>query len=410
MKQLLLAGILLASNVFAQDWPQLLGPQRDGTYTGPLAKWRDAGPRSVWKTTIGSGWSAPVAAGERVIIFYREGNEEIIRCHNSATGKVLWKHAYVTQFRDRFGMNDGPRSTPAIDGEKVFAMGAGGHITALNLQDGRLLWKRHAANEFQAGLGFFGIGCSPLVHNGRVLLNIGGANGAGIIALNTSNGQLAWKTSNDETSYSSPIIATLAGKERALFFTRAGLEIVDPANGREFFKFAWRPKINASVNAATPLIHDDHVFISTSYDKGGALISFKGAAKPKPLWAKDGVMSNQYATSVLRDGYLYGFHGRADIGGCELRCVELKTAKVKWRFPGLRAGTVTLAGKELIILTDRGEILRGPASPEAFVPTARAQLMGATVRAYPALANGKLYARNDKQLICVSLTGPGPRE
>jgi len=93
-----------------------------------------------------------------------------------------------------------------------------------------------------------------------------------------------------------------------------------------------------------------------------------------------------------------------------LRCVELKTAKVKWRFPGLRAGTVTLAGKELIILTDRGEILRGPASPETFVPTARAQLMGATVRAYPALANGKLYARNDKQLICVSLTGPGPRE
>ena len=114
-------------------------------------------------------------------------------------------------------------------------------------------------------------------------------------------------------------------------------------------------------------------------------------------------MSNQYATCVLHDGHLYGFHGRADIGGCELRCVELKTGKMKWTHPGLRAGTVTLVGKELLVLTERGELLRAPAQPGAFRPTARAQLMGATVRAYPALANARLYARNGRQLVCAQV-------
>ena len=125
--------------------------------------------------------------------------------------------------------------------------------------------------------------------------------------------------------------------------------------------------------------------------------------RTETLWARDGIMSNQYATCILHEGHLYGFHGRADGGNCELRCVEMKTGKMKWSHPGLRSGTVILAGKELLILTERGELLRAPADPAAFRPTARAQILGFTVRAYPALANGLLIARDNKNLVCVDL-------
>ena len=403
MKHLLLL-LALSLPLMAEDWPQFLGPRRNGTYHGKdlAAQWPADGPKVLWKKKVGSGWSSAVTTGGRVVHFHRDGQQEVIECSDATSGKTLWKHTYAANYVDRFGKDNGPRATPTIIEGRVYTMGASGIVTALDFKSGKALWRVDTKKQYRSNLGFFGISCSPLVHGKHVLLNIGGENGAGIIALDINSGKLRWKTSTDNTSYSSPILATLEGKQQALFFTRAGLESVDPKTGRTLFTFPWRPTINASVNAATPIVSGNLVFISTSYGKGAALLAVKDN-RTETLWARDGIMSNQYATCILHEGHLYGFHGRADGGNCELRCVEMKTGKMKWSHPGLRSGTVILAGKELLIFTERGELLRAPADPAAFRPTARAQILGFTVRAYPALANGLLIARDNKNLVCVDL-------
>ena len=310
--------LALALPLAAEDWPQFLGPRRDGTCEAKnlAANWPAAGPQMLWKKNVGSGWSAPVVAKGRTVIFHREGGMEIVDCHDAATGKPIWTYKYACDFRDQFGKDDGPRGTPAIADGRVYTMGASGIVVATDLQSGEALWRLDTRAQYGADIGFFGLACSPLVHGKNLLINIGGKNNTGIIALDTASGKLRWRASADNTSYSSPTIAKLGGTKQALFFTRAGLESIDPATGKSLYKFPWRPAINASVNAATPLVSGNLVFISTSYSKGAALLAVKGG-QTETVWARDGVMSNQYATCVLHEGHLYGFHGRADIGGCE---------------------------------------------------------------------------------------------
>jgi outer membrane protein assembly factor BamB len=249
--------------------------------------------------------------------------------------------------------------------------------------------------------GFFGVACSPLVESNAVLVNIGGKNGAGIIALDKSTGKLLWKATDAEASYSSPTPATINGKRYVFFFNREGLAALNPADGKVYFEFPWRPGISASVNAATPLIMGDLIFLSTSYGRGATVLRFKESG-PEQLWAEDDVLSNHYATSVHKDGFLYGFDGRQE-SGPRLRCVELKTGKVRWTQEGLGAGTISLADGNLIVVTERGQIISAPATPDAFKATSRAQVMPFGVRAYPALANGYLYARAKTELFCFDL-------
>ena len=236
------------------------------------------------------------------------------------------------------------------------------------------------------------------------LLNIGGANGAGIVAFDKTSGKLLWKSTDDGASYSSPVAATLNGRRYAFFFTRRGLVALDPSNGREFFDFPWRPRIRASVSAATPLVIDDLVFLSASYQTGAVLLRVKEDHVEK-VWSADEVLSNHYATSVHHEGFLYGFDGRQEAGP-NLRCVELKTGKVRWSEDGFGAGTVTLAGRRLLVLRENGELILTPASPDGFKPVARAQILPQGVRAYPALAGGRLYARSKDTLVCVDLRKP----
>jgi len=197
------------------------------------------------------------------------------------------------------------------------------------------------------------------------------------------------------------VVATIGGARHALFFTRAGLVDLDPATGQVRFRFPWRSRSHASVNAATPLVVGNLIFLSASYETGATLLELEGN-KAKQLWTSDEALSNHYSTSVYRDGYLYGYHGRQEFGQ-SLRCIELKTGKVQWTSDGFGAGTITLADGRLLLLRENGELVVAPASPKGFQPGARAQILPATVRAYPAIADGWLYSRNEKTLVCVRL-------
>jgi outer membrane protein assembly factor BamB len=385
------------------DWPQLLGPARDGhsAETGLNWKWPKDGPKVLWKLDAGAGWAGPVVAGERLIFFQRVGDEEVVLCLDPATGKERWKHGYPTKYRDDFNFDDGPRATPTVAGAKVFTLGANGDLTALELASGKALWHRNLLEEYKAGKGFFGAACSPLVTGDRVLVNVGGKN-AGVVAFDAATGKELWKSTSDGASYSSPTAAELDGQKVAVFLTRAGLRVLDPATGKSLYDFAWKPRIEASVQAATPLVWKDEIFLTVSYATGAVLLKAK-KGELEEVWSGDKSLSSQYNTPVRVGEYLYGTHGRSDVGTAAMRCVEWKSGAVKWSEANFGVASVIAVDGGILALTEGGDLVRSDASPDGYKERARASILTKPVRAAPALANGRLFARDGKQLVCVSL-------
>jgi outer membrane protein assembly factor BamB len=394
---------LMTNHAQGEDWPQFLGPSRNGVYSGAEfgASWPKSGPPVVWKMDVGQGFSAPVVARGRIVLFHRMENRAIVESLDARTGRRVWLSEYPTNYRDDFGFDEGPRATPAIAGERIYTFGAEGVLQALDFSTGKRIWSVDTKQKFGADKGFFGAVCSPLVEGDRLLMNVGGPNGAGVAAFDAATGKVLWTATNDEAGYSAPVAVTIGGVRHALFFTRNALVDIDPATGKVRFTFPWRSRSHASVNAAAPVVAGNLVFLSASYGTGATVVQIDGSSV-KQLWASDDALSNHYSTSVYRDGYLYGYHGRQEFGQ-SLRCIELKTGKVQWNVDGFGAGTVTLAGDRLVLVRENGELVVAPASSKEFKPLARAQLLPATVRAYPALADGKLYVRNEHTLACFSL-------
>ena len=394
--------ILAGSTLGAQDWPHFLGPERDGHYLGPpLARtWSGGAPRELWSRPVGEGFAGPVVSGGRVLLFHRVRGREVLEALDARTGASIWRYDYPTAYRDDFGFDEGPRSAPVVSGGRVYTFGAQGQLHAVDLDTGAGVWSVDTRQRFRFRKAFFGAAGSPLVEDGRVIANVGGPND-GIVAFDAATGDVLWTVAGEEASYSSPVAATFGGGRHALFFTRDNLVSLDPVNGRERFRRAWRARIRASVNAATPLVVDDLVFVSAQYGTGAGVFRVAESGLDE-LWTADDAMSNHYATSVHRDGYLYGYHGRQEFGP-SLRAVALETGDVAWDVPRFGAGSILLADDLLVVMRESGELLLAEASPDAFVPVVRAQLLRGTVRAYPALADGRIYVRNGDTLLAVGL-------
>ena len=411
MRVLLLAAALLGAADQAlspmasarADWPQILGPNRNGIYTGPeiVASFPRSGPPPLWKRDVGAGFAGPSVAGDRLILFHRVNNRETVEAMDANTGKTIWTFDYATSYRDDFGFDEGPRAVPVIAGGRVFTHGADGMLHGIDFTSGKMLWSVDTRKVFEAPKGYFGVASSPVVDGARVLVNVGGTKG-GVVAFDAASGKTLWTATSDEPSYSAPIVADIGGQHTGVFFTRTGLVAVDPATGKVLYQYRWRARQAASVNAATPIVTGDRIFLSASYGTGAVLLQAANNAV-KPIWSGDESMSNHYSTSVLKDGYLYGFDGRQEFGQT-LRSVELATGKVMWNVDGFGAGTLLIAGDTLVIMRESGELALAPASPKAFRFNARAQLLKGVVRAYPALANGHYYVRNEHQLAAFDLT------
>jgi len=392
----------LGAQAIAADWPQILGPTRNGIYAGPALSeaWGTAGPRVVWRKQIGSGLSGPVVAQNRVILFHRVANTEVVEAMDAASGKTQWQYTYPTAYRDDFGFDEGPRAVPVVANGMVYTFGAEGQLHAVDLATGKKVWSEDTMRRFGVPKGFFGAAGSPIVEDGRVIANIGGKN-AGIVAFDAKTGKVLWTATEDAASYSSGISATIAGRRTAVFLTRHELIGLDPAAGQVRFQRPWRARQAASVNAATPIVNGDSIFVSAEYGPGAGVLRFDGS-KLTDVWSSDDVLSNHYATSVFSEGYLYGFHGRQEFGQ-SFRAVEFQTGKVRWSQDRFGAGSVTLAGNRLLIVRENGEMVLAAASPDGFKALTRAQILPATVRAYPAIADGMVYVRNDNTLVCLDL-------
>src|SRR5829696_7928841 len=205
--------------LLAADWPQHLGPDRDGhsAETGLLRAWPKGGPEVVWKRDVGTGWAGPAVAGDRLILFHRVGDEEVVECLDPATGAGRWKSAYRTAYIDEFEFDNGPRATPLIADGRVHTLGADGDLRAWDLATGKELWVRKVNKDYRVPKGFFGVATSPVLAGGKLLVNVG-AKGAGVVAFDPATGKEVWKAGDDGVSYSSPVLGKLGDQELAVFF------------------------------------------------------------------------------------------------------------------------------------------------------------------------------------------------
>lgn len=373
------------------DWPQFLGPTRNGIYPGTDVKW----PTQIaWTREVGHGFAGPVIAGGKVILFHRKGLREIVEAFDTQTGKPVWDFQYPTTYEDEFGFDDGPRSAPTVADGVVYAYGAQGMLHAIDLATGRKLWHADLQEWYGAKKGFFGTGCSPLVAGGRVHVIVGGKS-FGIGAFDAQTGKLKWGATRHDASYSSPVEAPFG----LVFFTRRGLVVTDKATGKVTYEMQWRSRGATSVNAASPVIDGNLVFVSASYGTGAAVLDFS-TNPPVKLWSNDDTLSAHYATPVLKDGWLYGLHGMAQTGQ-ELRAVEMKTGKVAWGMKTMGAGTVTLIGNDLLFLRDDGQMFRVRPNPKELEVLSNSKIADGKVRAYPAVGNGLICMRDTKTLTCV---------
>jgi outer membrane protein assembly factor BamB len=349
-----------------------------------------------------SSSTATPSPSDRVILFHRKGDEEVIECLSSERGASLWTHRYATSYRDSFGFDPGPRATPAAADGRVYTFGAEGKLTCVDLETGDRRWQIDTRAKFGASSGYFGAASSPLVDGGLVVVQVGGTDGAGVVAFDAKTGETRWRATNDEAGYASPVAADLHGKRSIVCLTRRALVGLDASDGRVLFDEYFRARIDASVNAATPLVLRDLVFVSASYRTGAALFRWDGT-RLASVWKRDEVLSNHYATSVLRDGHLYGFDGRQE-GGATLRCVSLEKGEVEWSSSSIPCGTVTLVGDRLLVLDETGVLTLAEASPKEFRSLGKIRILQGTARAHPAIASGRLYARSEHELVCVDLS------
>jgi outer membrane protein assembly factor BamB len=402
MLRALIVALVFACGALGEDWPQFLGPRRDGSYRGEISNaWPKEGPARTWQKDAGQGFAGPSVAQGKLFIFFRSGNEEKLDCLEAESGKVIWSAGYAATYRDSFGFDPGPRAVPTVADGRVFTYGADGIIRAAGVRTGAQLWSVDASEAFGSPKGWFGRACSPMVVGDLVLINVGGADGAGIVALDGSNGKLRWKASKDEASYSSPALAVFDGKTNALFVTRHEFVGLDPGDGKMFFQYAFGPTEDASVTAATPLVNGNMVFLSACYGAGSTVLRIDNE-KPVKVWKSDEAMLNHYATCVTRGDLIFGFDGRQEQRAA-FACIEWKTGKTLWRQGGFGSGSVLIAGDKLLMLLESGELVLAEASGAAYKELQRAQVLGSGGRAYPALADGFLYARDKGKLVRLDL-------
>jgi outer membrane protein assembly factor BamB len=399
--------LLLAITAHAGDWPQILGPNRDGHAAGEKLpdKFPAAGFKPEWTYTLGAGYSGPAVVGKQVIVFHRIGEEEIVEAIDLTAGKRIWRTAFLATYRGGIDADKGPRCVPVVKDGRVYVFGAAGDLHCVALDKGTEIWSRSLFADYAGDEGYFGAGSTPLVIGDRVIANVGGDK-AGLVAVDAKTGKTVWQVTNELPSYSSPTAVTINGKDQGLFVTRLNALLVDPATGATS-KLLPFGKRGPTVNAATPLVFNDQVFLTASYNIDAVLATLASPATVR--WQDGDTLSSQYSTPIFHRGYLYGNHGREDSPtAANFRCVDAKTGKVAWDKPDFGVAHAILAGDKLLIQKVSGELVLIAALPDGYKELGRATIARDPMRALPAFSQGRLLTRttenNQGKLLCIQVS------
>ena len=387
----LLASLTLRAN--AADWPNFRGPDLNGISkeTGWSSQWSAGAPKQLWKAKVGLGFATLSVSKGRVYTTGNKSDTDTIFCFDADTGKELWKHSYAAPLDAKY-YEGGTSATPTVDGDRVFTISKRGIVHCLGAADGKVIWTKNLQEELGAKIPEWGFAGSFYIEGDLAILNIGTAGAA----LEKATGKVAWSSGTDVSGYSTPMPFD-AGSERAVMLAiKQDVVAVKIKDGKELWRFPWKTQYD--VNAATPILSGSKVFISSGYNRGGGVFDIAKNPAAKVWESKN--MRNHMSTSILWKGHLYG------IDENQLRCVSFDTGEVTWTDKVSGKGALMMADGKLIVLSERGELLVAEASPTAFKPISRAQVVGGKCWAAPVLANGKIYCRTGPgDVVCVDVSG-----
>lgn len=411
------------------DWEGFLGPTSNSISSEKgLKPWPKQGPKVLWVSPMGEGYSTVAVSRGRAFLFDRTREGVRLRCVESENGKELWKFIYPSNYEDAYGYSNGPRCYPVVEKDRVYIYGAEGMLHCLDVQTGKLNWKLDVNRQFGVIQNFFGVGSTPIIEGNLLIAQVGGSpkgsetvpfqelkgNQSGIVAFDKFTGKVVYQVSDDQASYAVPMIASINGKRVGLQFGRTGLYSFDPSNGKPGFNFPWRARILESVNAANPVVVGNKVLVSETYGPGSALLEVN-ENNYKVLWddqnkIRDKSLQCHWNTPVYIDGFLYGSSGRHK-SNAELRCVEFATGKVKWSEPGLSRSSILAVDGHLVVQAEDGFVHLLKVNPEKFDLVQSVlfrdsnglPLLQEPCWCAPVLSHGLLYLRGRNALVCVEL-------
>jgi outer membrane protein assembly factor BamB len=420
----------------ASDWPTFLGPAGDGKSpeVGLYTNWPKNGPKVLWQRKIGTSYGIGSVGKGRFYQFDRHGDQARLSCLDARSGEEIWRFEYPTQYEDTYGYNGGPRCSPVIDEDRIYLYGVEGMLYCVSAAEGKAIWHVDTAKDFGVVQNFFGVGSTPVVEGRLLLVMVGGSdarsqrvargqldkvvgNGTGIVAFDKNSGATVYTTSDELAGYASLKLATIAGRRWCFAFARGGLIGFDPANGNIDFRYPWRAKLLESVNASTPVVVGDEVFISETYGPGSSLLKVRPGGY-QVVWrderrSREKAMQTHWNTPIYHEGYLYGCSGRHAYNA-ELRCLEWQTGKVMWSVPGLTRTSLMYADGSFVCLGEYGQLLVFKANPQRFEPLAfmgeegwkdeaGEALLDYPCWAAPILSHRLLYVRGRDRLVCLDL-------
>ena len=385
----------------AADWPQWRGTERTGISkeTGLLRQWPAAGPASAWTASgLGAGYGSVAVSGDRVFVQGARERESVVSSLSRADGKVVWTKVIGARGDDDRG--DGPRSTPTVDGERLYVLTENGDLACLRVADGTRIWQRNILKDFDASNINWLLSESPLVDGGRVVVTPGGSDG-GMVALDKMTGKTVWASLelDDEAGYSSPIVADVHGVRTYMTLTSGAGVGVRASDGKLMWRYA--AAANRTANITTPVYADNKVFYSSAYGTGGALVGLRsssGEIRAQEIYfTRD--MQNHHGGVVLVDGYLYGYNNSV------LTCLEWATGKMMWRDRSVGKGAVSFADGHLYILGENNVVGLVEATPAGYREKGRFTIrdQGRPSWSHPAIAGGRLYIRNQGTLTAYTI-------
>jgi outer membrane protein assembly factor BamB len=415
---------MLASPAVADEWPQWRGPTRDGVWRETGLVERFSGPRLplLWRTKVGSGYCGPTVAEGRVYLTDRDPEtkrQERIHALDWRTGRMLWTCAYPCDYQN-VQFPAGPRASVSVEGGRAYALGTMGHLHCLDAATGKILWKKEPGADYQVRVPLWGIASAPLVDGDRVIVQLGAADGACLVALDKRTGAEQWRALDDQASYSAPVIIRQAGRRVLVCWTGDNVAGLDPASGRVLWKHPF-PPARMVINVPTPVVDGDRLFVTGFFDGSLMLRLRQDQLAVEPLWRRRGpserhtdALHAMISTPYLEDGYVYG----VDSYG-EFRCLDGRNGDRVWEdltaVPKARWATIHIVrnGRRRWMFNERGELLIGELSPRGFREFSRTKLIDPTTAqlgqrggvcwSHPAYAYRHVFARNDHELVCASL-------
>jgi outer membrane protein assembly factor BamB len=384
-------------------WTQWGGPDQDfrASSRALATTWPEDGPRQLWSRELGEGYSAILVEKGRLYTMYRAGDEEAVVCLDAVTGETVWEHRYAHAPREghigQFG--DGPRSTPLIDGKRIYTIGVAGLMHALNKKDGKVLWSHDLWAEYGGNFLEHGYASSPIAYGDTVIALVGGEDQA-IVAFDKKDGRVAWKGLDFRNSYSTPRVLDVGGADQLVTFMADALIGVDPDNGELEWQYPHRNQWNQ--NIAMPVMVDDYLFLSSpeAGARGLRLSRKDGKTEIEEVWATRKIQF--YHGSTVRDGdYVYGSTGT--MAPAFMAAVNIKTGEIAWRKRGFAKANVIHADGRLIILDEDGKLYLTTATPQDLKVHSEVELLNQVSWTVPTIVGKTMYVRDQVNILALDL-------